>query len=74
MQFMKGSGEKSHFFPQVHEEIILVNVETKTILNYMSIIDFPSLSLISMLSGPQAMFAGEFRDTNAILEEEGFRS
>ena len=40
----------------------------------MSIVDFPSLSLISMLSGPQAMFAGDFRDTNAILEEEGFRS
>ena len=51
-----------------------MNVETKTILNYMAIVDFPNLSLISMLSGPQAMFAGEYRETNALLEEEGFRS
>ena len=52
-QFLNGT-EKSTHFPEVHEEIFLINSETKTILNYMTIVEYPNLSLISMTAGPQA--------------------
>ena len=71
MQFLKRL-EESPFFPQVHEEIFLVNVETKTILNYVAIVEYPNLSIISMLSGPSAVPDGD--DGNMVLEEEAVRS
>ena len=51
MQFLKTN--KSHFFPQVHEEIFVVNVENKTVLNYLAIVEYPNMSLISMLTSTQ---------------------
>ena len=52
-QFLQGSADKkNHYYTNVHEEIFLINVETKTILNYLTIVEYPNSSLIHMLTGP----------------------
>ena len=56
----------------VYEEIFVINEETKTILNYLTIVEYPNSSLISMLSGPTAD-GGKNHDSN-MFEETGFRS
>ena len=56
----------------VYEEIFVINEETKTILNYLTIVEYPTSSLISMLSGPTAD-GGKNHDSN-MFEETGFRS
>ena len=56
MQFLKDNrkdGEKQ-FFPSVHEEIFLVNKNTRTVLNYVTFVDFAHCSMINMLDGPTA--------------------
>ena len=53
-QFLKSKADKKYFFPLVYEEIFVINDETKTILNYLTIVEYPKSSLISMLSGPTA--------------------
>ena len=50
LQFLRSSG--SDMAPRVHEEIILLNPDTKTIVNYVTIMDYPASKLISMLAGP----------------------
>lgn len=71
MQFLKDNrtdGMKQ-FFPNVHEEIFVVNKNTHTILNYITFVDFSQISLINMLDGPTATaFDEEF------VDEEGYRS
>ena len=49
-----------------------MNEEAKTILNYMTIVEFPNTSLISMLAGPTAMVKNN-RDSMT-NDEEGYRS
>lgn len=71
MQFLKDNrkdGEKQ-FFPSVHEEIFLVNKNTRTVLNYVTFVDFAQSSLINMFDGPTA----GTRNTEQ-FDEEGFRS
>jgi hypothetical protein len=51
---LKSKADKKYFFPMVYEEIFVINDETKTILNYLTIVEYPKSSLISMLSGPTA--------------------
>ena len=56
MQFLKDNrkdGEKQ-FFPSVHEEIFVVNKNTRTVLNYVTFVEFAQSSLINMLDGPTA--------------------
>ena len=72
IQFLKGAATKKYFFPQVYEEIFVVNEETKTILNYMAIVECPNTSLISMLAGPTAM--GKPAHSSPLHEEEVYRS
>ena len=55
MQFLKAGADKKYFFPQVYEEIFMINDDTKTILNYLTIVEYPASSLISMIAGPTAM-------------------
>lgn len=72
MQFLKDNrsdGEKQ-FFPSVHEEIFVVNTNTRTVLNYVTFVDFAQTSLINMLDGPTAGAAID----EASNEEEGYRS
>lgn len=71
MQFLKDNrtdGMKQ-FFPSVHEEVFVVNKNTKTILNYITFVDFAQISLINMLDGPTA---SPFKEED--LDEEGYRS
>ena len=72
VQFLKRGATKKYFFPQVYEEIFLVNEDTKTILNYMTIVEFPNTSLISMLAGPTAM--GKNARDSLTNDDEGYRS
>ena len=51
-QFLNSTTGEATYFPQVYEEIFVINAETKTILNYMTIVEYPNLSLISMTAGP----------------------
>lgn len=56
MQFLKDNrtdGMKQ-FFPSVHEEIFVMNKNTRTLLNYITFVDFAQVSLINMLDGPTA--------------------
>ena len=71
-QFLKAGTDKKYFFPLVYEEIFVVNEETKTILNYLTIVEYPKNSLISMLSGPTA--DGGNNQHSAAFEEVGYRS
>ena len=71
MQFLRDNrqdGEKQ-FFPKVHEEIFVVNQNTRTILNYITFVEFAQCSLINMLDGP--MTGVQLPDE---FEEEGYRS
>ena len=56
----------------VYEEIFVVNEETKTILNYLTIVEYPKSSLISMISGPTAN--GDNNQHSAGFDEVGYRS
>ena len=47
-----------------------MNRNTRTLLNYVSFVDFSTISLINMLDGPTA---NPNRDSEA-LDEEGYRS
>ena len=53
----------------MHEEVIVVNKTTQTILNYVTFVDFAQVSLINMLDGPTA---SPFKEED--LDEEGYRS
>lgn len=71
MQFLKDNrtdGERQ-FFPDVHEEVFVVNKNTRTVLNYITFVDFAQTSLINMLDGPTA---GGYQEEE--LDEEGYRS
>ena len=71
MQFLKDNrtdGEKV-FFPNVHEEVFVVNKNTHTILNYITVVEYAQTSLINMLDGPTA---GAYKSD--LLDEEGYRS
>ena len=71
MQFLKDARAdgKSQFFPSVHEELFVVNKNTRTVLNYITFVDFTQVSIINMLDGPTA---GGYRKED--LDEEGYRS
>jgi hypothetical protein len=71
MQFLKDNRTDGlkQFFPDVHEEIFVVNKQTRTLLNYVTFVDFAQHSLINMLDGPTA--GGH--QTNE-FDEEGYRS
>ena len=71
MQFLKDARAdgKSQFFPSVHEELFVVNKNTRTVLNYITFVDFTRVSIINMLDGPTA---GGYRKED--LDEEGYRS
>lgn len=59
MQFLKDNrtdGEKQ-FFPTVYEELFVLNQNTHTILNYVTIVEYAKMSLINMLDGPTARAA-----------------
>ena len=71
-QFLKSGADKKYFFPLVYEEIFVINDETKTILNYLTIVEYPKSSLISMLSGPTA--DGGNNNHLSGITEQGFRS
>ena len=60
--------------PCVHEEIFLLNHDTKTIANYVTIVEYPACRLIGMLAGPQTMSSAEARETEAMLDDVGYRS
>ena len=68
---MKDNRTDGHkqFFPKVHEEVFVVNKNTHTILNYISVVDLAKTSLINMLDGPTARAAA-----NEEYDEEGYRS
>jgi len=53
----------------VTEELIVVNEETKTLLNYVVLVECPEFSLINMLEGPTAGNALKNPDA-----EEGYHS
>ena len=53
----------------MHEEIFVVNKNTRTILNYITFVEFAQSSLINMLDGP--MIAAHKPDE---FDEEGYRS
>ena len=71
MQFLRDNREdgEKQFFPKVHQEIFIVNKNTRTILNYVTIVEFAQSSLINMLDGP--MVAAHKPDE---FDEEGYRS
>ena len=71
MQFLKDARAdgKSQFFPSVHEELFVVNKNTRTVLNYITFVDFTQVSIINMLDGPTA---GGYQKED--LDEEGYRS
>jgi len=56
MQFLKDnrSDGNKQFFPNVYEELFVVNKNTRTVLNYITFVDFAQVSLINMLDGPTA--------------------
>ena len=56
------------FFPEVLEEIFIVNANT--VLNYVAFVKFSGVSLINMLDGPIA--GGHGNDVDD--EDEGYRS
>lgn len=59
------------FYPKVEEEIFVVNSNSKTVLNYITLMQCPDTSVINMLAGPTAMnFKGQEND----FDEEGYRS
>ena len=71
MQFLKDNrtdGEKQ-FFPSVYEEMFVLNQNTSTILNYVTVVEYAKVSLINMLDGPTARAARESE-----FDEEGYRS
>ena len=72
MQFCKQNKGEGHaqYFPSVCEEIFVINKNTRTILNYVTFVEFPQTSLINMLDGPTAG-AQITRDPG---DEEGYRS
>ena len=53
----------------MHEEIFVVNKNTRTVLNYVTFVEFAQSSLINMLDGPTA---GVRQSED--LDEEGYRS
>ena len=53
----------------MHEELFVVNKNTRTVLNYITFVDFTQVSIINMLDGPTA---GGYRKED--LDEEGYRS
>lgn len=68
---MKDSEGKNTFFPDVEEEIFVINANSKSILNYMTFITLPDIPLINMLAGPTAT---NFRPNEEDMDEEGYRS
>lgn len=71
VQFLKDKRDDGtkQFFPNVQEEVFVVNKNTGTILNYISVIEASKFSLINMLDGPTARGAKQ-ND----LDEDGYRS
>ena len=57
-------------FPKVKEEIFVVSEQTRTLLNYVSIVEFSNISLINMLNGPMTNSHREDND----MDEEGYKS
>ena len=48
MQFLKDNrtdGEKQ-FFPSVYEELFVLNCNTRTILNYVTVVEYSKMTLI----------------------------
>lgn len=64
--------KNKNFFPEIKEEIFVIDETNRTILNYAVICDFPEHSLINMLEGPTAAGVGE--DENLDMYEGGFKS
>lgn len=60
---------KDSFFSNVVEEIFELDPSQGTIVNYISIVEHPEVSMISMLAGPTAM-AAKPQD----IDDEGYRS
>ena len=71
MQFLKDrrADGKRQFFPSVLEEIFVVNKNTHTVLNYVTFVEYSSVSVINMLDGPTA---GGYKNDD--IDEEGYRS
>ena len=61
----------SAFYPKVEEELIVVNPNSKTVLNYITLMQYPDTSVINMLAGPTAM---NFKGNENDFDEEGYRS
>ena len=59
------------FFPEVQEEIFVINRNSQTVLNYITFISYPDLSIINMLAGPTAT---NFQPNEDDIDEEGYRS
>ena len=68
MQVLQASN-KNVFFPSITEEIIVVNPDTKAVLNYLAMMEVPEFSLIHMLEGPTAS-----RNRADVDAEEGYHS
>ena len=56
--------------PKVKEEIFVVSDNTRTLLNYVSLVEFSNNTLINMLNGPMC---GGHREDND-MDEEGYKS
>lgn len=51
---MQAEENGADFFPQVSEEIVVVEPESKALLNYFVVTEVPEFALINMLEGPTA--------------------
>lgn len=69
LQTLQVNANSDLFFPKVTEELIVVNEETKTLLNYVVLVECPEFSLINMLEGPTA--GNVLKNPDA---EEGYHS
>jgi hypothetical protein len=70
-QMMKSNDESNIFFSEVEEEIFLVNPNTKTVLNYLTFVSMPDVSMINMLAGPTAV---NYQLKEEDVDDEGYRS
>ena len=68
---MKSNDESNIFFSEVEEEIFLVNPNTKTVLNYLTFVSMPDVSMINMLAGPTAV---NYQLKEEDVDDEGYRS
>jgi len=73
MAVLKGADrDVSHFFPNIEEEIFIVDKAERQIINYAVVCDLPETAMINMTEGSMAV--GRRQSMDSMDDDQGYAS